>query len=326
MGFALEELGPEGCRRIAEDLFKVEKVYGEKLHGFCPVHGDQTSASFVYHTGEDWYKCKSCGAGGDLINLWCEIHNMDSRGDGFKAFKAEFVGGAPGDGSRPQRKERKAAPAAVLPDVFVDEAELAALPPLPPARIRELNTSRGWAAQMIERLGLREYEAGRSKKIAIPIRDDEGRLCNIRLYQPGAEQFKVISWYDRHCQSCGGAWKKVNKAKVCAGCGGSPNDYGRTRLYPPPSQWKPSGQLWLVEGEPDLVCALSQGLNAVTQTAGCGTWREEFSEAMAGRDVVIAYDADQPGWKGSIIAADSICRHAKSVRVLKWPEIMGDMA
>jgi len=326
MGYALEELGADGCRRIAETLFKVEKVYGNKLHGFCPIHGDKTSASFVYHTSEDWYKCQSCGVGGDLINLWSEIHNLDSRGDGFKAFKAEFIGGAPGDGSRPPRKDRKPVPQAATPDVFIDESELGALPPLPLARIRELSASRGWSTEIIERLQLRDFNPSRSKKIAIPIRDDEGRLCNIRLYQPGAEQFKVISWYDRHCQSCGAAWKKAKKAKVCSGCGGSPNDYGRTRLYPPPSQWKPSGQLWLVEGEPDLICALSQGLNAVTQTAGCGTWRDEFSEAMAGRDVVIAYDADKPGLLGSELVAQSIVRHARSVRIHLWktPVMIGE--
>ncbi len=81
--------------------------------------------------------------------------------------------------------------------------------------------------------------------------------------------------------------------------------------------------LWLVEGEPDLICALSQGLNAVTQTAGCGTWRDEFSEAMAGRDVVIAYDADQAGHKGAQVAAKSIVLQAKSLRIIQWPEVMG---
>jgi putative DNA primase/helicase len=326
MGYALEELGPEGCRQIGEGLFKVEKVYGEKLHGFCPIHGDQKSASFVYHFGEDWFKCKSCGAGGDLVNLWCEIHGMDSRGDGFRAFKGEFVESVPGPRSRvPSRKKKDPRPETrdPGPEVFIDEAEFAALPPLPPSRVQELKDSRGWSGAVISRLELREFDDGRNKKIAIPIRDDEGRLCNIRLYQPGADQFKVISWYDRACKACGGAWKRVDKAKVCGKCGGSPNDYGRTRLYPPPSQWKPSGQLWLVEGEPDLICALSQGLNAVTQTAGCGTWREDFSEAMAGRDVVIAYDADQAGWKGARGAAESISHHAKSVRVLRWPEVMG---
>lgn len=328
MGYALTELGADRCAEIAAGLFKVEKRYGEKLHGFCPIHGDQSSASFVYVPSGDWYKCKSCDAGGDLVNLWCHVHGLDSKGEGFKRFKEEFVGGSD---SKPRSKAplRLVPPpvAAELPEVFVDEADLAALPPLPTERVTELRRLRGWSAQVIEALDLREFSDGRgNKKIAMPIRDDAGRLGNIRLYQPGAKSFKVISWYDQRCKACGGVWKLVEKQKTCQGCGGQPNDYGRTRLYPAPTQWKRDGVLWLCEGEPDLICALSQGLNAVTQTAGCGTWRDEFSAAMAGRDVVIAYDADAAGYKGAMAAAQSIALQAKSVRVLRWPEMMGAVA
>lgn len=323
MGYALEELGLDRCKEIAEGLFKVDKIYGQKLNGLCPIH-DESNPSFCYHFGEDWYKCRGCQAGGDLVNLWCAVHGLDSKGEGFKAFKAEFVDDGLSSTPRKKRPVKKPAPKPEpLPEVFVPEEDLAALPPLPPARVAELKEVRGWTPAAIELLDLREFDDGRNKKIAMPIRDAEGRLCNIRLYQPGADRFKVISWYDRSCRACGGRWKTVAKKKVCKECGGSPNDYGRTRLYPAPGQWKPGGQLWLVEGEPDLVCALSQGINAVTQTAGCGTWRDEFSEAMAGRDVVIAYDADKAGFKGAQGAAKSIVLQAKSVRVIRWPEVMG---
>src|SRR6266542_4443347 len=88
MGYALEQLGADRCREIAESLFRVEKIYGGvKLHGFCPIHGDKKTSSFVYHFAEDWYKCKSCGAGGDLVKLWQEL-----TGNEFTDFKAEFVG------------------------------------------------------------------------------------------------------------------------------------------------------------------------------------------------------------------------------------------
>jgi putative DNA primase/helicase len=333
MGYALEELGADRCAQIAAGLFKVEKVYGEKLHGFCPIHGDKASASFVYVPSGDWYKCQSCGAGGDLVKLWCHVHGLDSHGDGFKRFKEEFVGDsgartgrrspATGQNSRPPLRLVEPAKVEAL-EVFVPEADLAALPPLPAERCTELRRVRGWSESVIRQLDLRQFDDGRgNQKIAIPIRDAEGRLGNIRLYQPGAAQFKVISWYDQKCQACGGSWKVVEKKKTCQSCGGAPNDYGRTRLFPSPAAWKRDGLLWLCEGEPDTICALSQGLNAVTQTAGCGTWREEFSLAMAGRDVVICYDADKAGWKGSFTAAESLALHAKSVRVLRWPEMMG---
>lgn len=325
MGFALDELGTERCAEIAGELFRVEKHYGEKLHGFCPIHGDTTSASFVYVPSGDWYKCQSCGAGGDLVKLWCEVHGMDSRGDGFRAFKAEFVGG--GDTGPRKKAPLRLVEKPTPPEVFVEESAFSALPKLSARRVTELRRLRGWSAEVIDLMDLRAFDDGRgNERIAMPIRDESGRLGNIRLYLPGAAQYKIISWYDRKCPACGGAWKTVEKKKSCAACGGSPNDYGRTRLYPARSQWKRDGVLWLCEGEPDMLCALSQGLNAVTQTAGCGTWPDEFSAAMAGRDVVVAYDADGAGCRGAQKAAESLSRHAKSVRVLVWPELMGAAA
>ena len=47
-----------------------------------------------------------------------------------------------------------------------------------------------------------------------------------------------------------------------------------------------------------------------------------FPRSMAGRDVVIAYDADVAGIKGAHVAAKSIAGQAKSVRALLWPELM----
>ncbi|MCF6178573.1 MAG: CHC2 zinc finger domain-containing protein [Geopsychrobacter sp.] len=328
MGWAADNLSADERRRIGEGLFRVERVYGDaKLHGYCPLHNDKSSASFVYHFDSDWYKCQSCKEGGDLVNLWCLVNGLDRQD--LKAFKDEFGDSVPRSTSKSPAKKQKIKPKfepSPVPDVFIDEAVLEALPPLPAERIAELQESRGWTAEAIARMDLREFVAGgRFKKIAMPIRDDEGRLCNVRLYQPGAKKMKMISWYDQQCQSCGGKWGKEKKQKICPDCGSIPIDYGRTRLYPAPSQWKP-GLLWLVEGESDLLCALSQGLNAVTQTAGAGTWLESFSRAMADRDVVIAYDADGTGHKGALAAAECIANHAKSVRVFVWPALMGQEA
>jgi len=321
MGWALENLGSAECKQIAEGLFKVERDYGGvKLHGFCPVHGDKSSASFVYHYGSDWCKCQSCDFGGDLVKLWAEVTGHDHQD--IKSFKAEF-----GDGGHSPSPKRNRNPAPEKkdppPELFIDESVLDSLPPLPPDRIQEMIEQRRWTEAAIVRMDLREYLAGgKHRKIAFPVRDDQGRLCNIRLYQPGAAKFKMISWADPACQACGGKWTRKDKAKLCADCGALPLDYGRTRLYPAPSQWG-RGLIWLVEGESDLLCALSQGLNAVTQTAGAGTWPDEFSAAFAGRDVAIAYDADKAGHNGAMKAAKSIAENAKSVRVIQWPEWMG---
>jgi putative DNA primase/helicase len=330
MGWALEHLGSERCRQIAEGLIRVEKVYGYKLHGFCPVHGDQKSASAFYNFSQDSGGCQSCGEKWDLVKLWCLVNGHDAQD--LKSFREEFdneyAGPSPGrkkpaSGQPPRPKFPTPPPAPQAPEVFVAETELQALPPLPEETINMLRRVRGWTPAVIEEMGLRQFiDAKKNERIAMPVRTDDGQLGNIRLYQPGAQQFKIISWFDRKCPHCGGSWKIVKKAKTCKDCGKSPNDYGRARLYPPPSQWRP-GTLWLCEGEPDMLCARSNGLNATTQTAGCGTWPEEFTEYMAGRDVVICYDADHAGFRGAHKAAESIARLAKSVRVIVWPTLMG---
>ncbi len=325
MGWALDNLGSADCRRIAEGLFDVDAVYkGDRLHGYCPVHGDKKSASFVYNFEEDWCKCQSCGFGGDLVKLWCELTRHDHQD--LKAFKDEFGEGVDTYPRKTPRKTLTRTPKKPPADVFIDESVLQSLPPLPEERIKQLEQDRGWTAEAISRMDLREFLAGgKYAKIAFPIRDEEGRLCNIRLYQPGAAKLKMISWYDEKCHLCGSTWTKKNKQKVCSGCGSLPLDYGRTRLYPPPSQWK-RGMIWLIEGESDLLCALSHGLNAVTQTAGAGTWEnnaDDFNPHFSGCDVVIAYDADQAGYKGAMKAAKSLANAGTaSVRVISWPEWM----
>jgi putative DNA primase/helicase len=327
MGFARDELGPAECQKIAEELFTdIDRIRGTKINGCCPVHGENTASAF-YDFEKDVFSCSSCGFKGDLVKLWCEVHNLDDHGEGFKEFKALFVGSV-GSGSSGKKAKPKKKPRPVpVPEVFVSETELAALQPLPPERVRELREQRGWTPEIIERLHLRLFTDFTGKqRIAMPIFNDDGVLCNIRLYLPGAKEYKLISWFDQSCQACGGKFKVVKKKKTCQACGALPNDYGRTRLYPSPKQWKKEGLVWVVEGESDLLCALSQGLNAVTQTAGCGTWPEDFSPAFAGRDVVIAYDADKPGLLGAEKVATSLAKHARSVRVLLWTptEMMAD--
>lgn len=347
MGWALDNLDSSRRREIAEGCFRVEKVYGTKLHGFCPVHGDQKSASAFYNWEQDSGGCQSCGEDWDLVGFWCMANGYDKHD--IKAFREEFDSDYTG-GARSQRKQQpqsRKSPPPPAPEVYVDPADLALLPPLPEETVLVLKEKRGWARAAIEELDLREFTDAKGKKrIAMPVSVNDGQLGNIRLYMPGAGEFKIISWFDQKCKGCGGAWHDVcvkcggpvkyrgkkrscvdefcagAPKKVCSSCGGAPNDYGRSRLFPPPSLWR-SGTIWLCEGEPDMIAARSAGLNAVTQTAGCGTWPDEFSEHFAGRDVVICYDADQAGYKGAHKAAESLAQHAKSVRIVVWPELMG---
>lgn len=59
---------------------------------------------------------------------------------------------------------------------------------------------------------------------------------------------------------------------------------------------KDEGQtIYVVEGEKDVHTLLSHGLVATTSPMGAGKWREEYTEALAGANVVIIPDVDATG-------------------------------
>ena len=82
--------------------------------------------------------------------------------------------------------------------------------------------------------------------------------------------------------------------------------------------------IFLCEGEPDTICALAQGLEAICQTGGAGYWSDSFNDYFRGREAVICYDADAAGIKGAKTAADSLAGAGVSVRVITWPDFMQD--
>src|SRR5262249_25134177 len=55
--------------------------------------------------------------------------------------------------------------------------------------------------------------------------------------------------------------------------------------------------VFVVEGEKDADRLHSHGLLATTNAMGAGKWRQEYSEALRGRNVAILPDNDDPGRK-----------------------------
>ncbi|MER8815634.1 hypothetical protein NKJ87_06355 [Mesorhizobium sp. M0027] len=85
--------------------------------------------------------------------------------------------------------------------------------------------------------------------------------------------------------------------------------------------------VFITEGEKDCDAVRGIGCVAVTCDGGTapGVWHDEFSKELAGRDIIILPDNDQPGkWHAERVAR-SVKRHgAKSVRVLELPELRDD--
>lgn len=317
MGIALKHLSETQRKAIAHELFtaKSESADGE-IHGYCPIHQEPESSpspSFSYNFLKDSYHCFSCGAAGDLLRLWTEVRGYSQK-DGFKAFceayHIPYGKNASGDASASRTGQKD-----TRPDVELSLEETLILmrqawekfPPLPADWIARLEKERGWSREIIEALEIRQQtwrfdkktgnltEVNKPAKIAIPIFDSAGALMNIRLYEPGAKQYKIISF-----------------APLT----------GDSRLFPP-RLFYPEQAIILCEGESDTLCALSHGFNAITQTSKLKTWPRQHWSVFQGKNVVIAYDADNAGRVYADYAGACLKAVAKSVRVIQWPECMG---
>lgn len=304
MGYAKEHLSESELAAIARELFQVksEDQHKGELHGLCPIHGEK-NPSFSYNYKKDQYSCFSCSAAGDIIKLWAHVNGITDDKESFKEFCRKYDIES-SDGSSPHpvyvTDAEKGAKRADL-----DEA-LAKMPVLPEPWLKRLQEVRGWSKDIMAEMDLRLQTVYRSaesgklvtiakpERVAIPVKDKSRTLVNIRLYKPGAKQMKIISWGKGH---------------------------GSARLFP--AQPKPDGIVLLCEGEQDTLCALSNGFNAITQTSKTKNWPKDHLKVFRDRDVVIAYDADQPGEKYAAFAAAALVDGAKSVKVLTWPDEMG---
>lgn len=303
MSFCTENLTAADRERIARDLFAVKETRGSELHGLCPFH-DETNPSFGYNIEKDLCKCFSCGASGDLITIYGQVSGLGDPSESFKAFKARYApdagGTSPGKVRKDDRGPRAAnggRGAAAEITKIIPENDWQKLPILPEEWRKRCRDKFGWSDQAIDRFDLRLWISpdGSEKRIAIPVRNVDGQLVNVRLYLPGAAENKIRSW--------------------AAG-------FGKSKLFPSPDTWTDAPVL-VCEGEKDTICALSHGFNACTQTAGCNSWDDKFTRFFADRDVIIAYDADQKGVAGAEKVANKLLTVAKRVRIITWPEYMG---
>jgi hypothetical protein len=80
-----------------------------------------------------------------------------------------------------------------------------------------------------------------------------------------------------------------------------------------------SERVFIVEGEKDADRLASLGFLVTTNAGGAGKWRDEFSDFLRGRHVVIIPDDDEPGRDHAAKVARSLQGAAASVRILELP-------
>jgi 5S rRNA maturation endonuclease (ribonuclease M5) len=80
------------------------------------------------------------------------------------------------------------------------------------------------------------------------------------------------------------------------------------------------GTVYVVEGERDVHALECAGAVATTNPGGAGKWRDEYSDALAGANVIIVADRDEPGRKHARAVAESVSAVAKAVKVVEATE------
>ncbi len=82
-----------------------------------------------------------------------------------------------------------------------------------------------------------------------------------------------------------------------------------------------TGPIFICEGERAADAVASLGLVATTAHGGAGRWWPTISDVFRGRPVIILPDNDEPGERHARIVADALTGTARSVRVLRLPNL-----
>jgi hypothetical protein len=80
-------------------------------------------------------------------------------------------------------------------------------------------------------------------------------------------------------------------------------------------------QIFIVEGEKAADLLWDFGILATCSDGGAGSWRPEYSRALAGKQIVILPDADEPGRRHAETVAESLIGLARSIKILELPNL-----
>ena len=249
----------------------------------CPMHLDREVGSFSF--SERGFRCFSCSARGSLRRL------ADHLG----------IAGEPAPlATRPRRSVRRASPLAPVRPWQTDPWLLERFQPIPDLGLRYAH-ARGLSDATIERwrIGWGTLPASRAR---LP-----------RLILPVIEGDQVVGLRGRavHPDDAEPKWLQAAGSKTTLF-----NLDGLAR----------AGNRTLFITEAPLACTLVEqehpDVVAVASTAGCATWRDEWTEAVRSSQpaaVLVWMDNDPAGRAASAKVGNALARARVPVHVYTWP-------
>ncbi len=261
------------------------KARGDEWECRCPFHDDKKPSFNVNVRTGQWH-CHACGEQGNEVTFYARLHNVNTA-EAARAIKAQGNGTViPLTSRRPAPAAEAPAPAKTMDPKLAEEAHARLLKSKAP--LQWLIGVRGLTPETIKRfrLGLTE----KADRITVPVYAENGALLNLRLYD----------------------WRHTSDQKFL-----NTKGFGTIRLWPVESLV--ADQILLVEGEPDCLLACQLGYAGLTGTGGAGNWKEEWTTQLAGKSVVILYDADEAGREGREKVAGALAGVAREVRLVDLP-------
>ncbi len=270
---------------FSRHLSGVKSLGNDKYQAKCRFHED-SNPSMTFDIKGGGYHCFSCGAKGNVIDF------------------AERVGAKLPAGSTASKPQQTAPTAAAkqsaepIPEKVAEAYHAALISDQ--TRLDWLITGkRGLTLTTIK-----QFQIGTTgKRYTFPVRDENGDLRNIRMYDPEAtgDQGKMINYTS------------------------GPNRYGEARLYGLDHLVKHPVDLpvFICEGEADRLVLEQNGFHAITGTAGASTFKEAWKEYFKARPVYICFDNDEPGRKGARNTGTILHGTAASVHIITLPDTVG---
>ena len=83
-------------------------------------------------------------------------------------------------------------------------------------------------------------------------------------------------------------------------------------------------KLVLCEGELDCLALIANGIFSVSGTCGAGTFKNNWNNYFANKEVIIIYDNDNAGETGSTKVAHMIKHIARKVTIKQWNSFIPD--
>lgn len=158
-----------------------------------------------------------------------------------------------------------------------------------------LNVTRGWKDDIISYFRIGLTTKNEAKMLAIPIRDEYGYFCSI-LYYNFLHQDRIPKFlYHQNGE---------NSSKI----------FGLECI-------QASKKLYIFEGQPDWLLALSLGYPAIT-FGSATSWKDSWVEVLKNTDVVICYDPDEAGERGKNVVANKLILSARSIKIINLPKNM----